>query len=285
MIDPLERMRAANPVSTVQPPSIEALRLRIEQVDEPVALRQPPWSGGLPWRYRLATVASVLVAFAILLVTSGGSRHESSILAKAYAATDSRGVILHYRDRMMLTVSGRTHLVRSAEVWMSGSRVRSRALDAAGQLVESALSAHREMIYDASRNRITELTFVHASSMLSSENIPIWMSNPITALHSWYAQGRLRFARRESRRGRLYDVLISTGRPAGARPGTRVLVEAHTFIPVEISNRTDENGKPAARWTVHFSAFQRLPLTTSSRAELRLAPHPGATRTHHLSTR
>lgn len=278
MIDSLERMRAGNPVRDIPAPAIDALRARIEEDEHATPRRDAPRRAGLRWRHRLTAMAALAVLLAVLLVMSGGSRHEPSILAKAFAATDSSGMILHYRERLTLTLAGRTHLVRSAEVWMSGSRARSLGRNAAGQLSENVLSAHRERIYDASRNRITELRFKHAYSMRSAYNIPNWMSNPISQLRSWYAHGRLRLARRETRDSRRYDLLVSSGRPSGTRAGTRVLIEAHAFTPVEISNRIAKRGGPTARWTVRFSAFQRLPLTPARRAELRMAPHPGAAR-------
>ena len=99
MTDILERLRAANPVADCAAPPLEEVWRKLDGRAGAVATtdtaprRRARRLAGVPGRVTLPV--GVVVAAAVAVVLLGGT-DGPSVAARAYAATDSNAVIVHY---------------------------------------------------------------------------------------------------------------------------------------------------------------------------------------------
>ena len=287
MSDVLERMRAGNPVPEVESPAIEPVLGRIEADERRSAAAKagrraghtPARTRGLGWRYRLALVGVLAAAGAVALVLGRGSGQGLSVVARAYAATDSKHSILYYVTASSLTVGGRTHDLGRSRVWQLDGRVRELTGEPGRGVREMVFEPHLFSFYDSASNGLFRIRGdfhlpLKVGRLGRPDYVPDPVQNPISQLRGWYSEGHLRLERSEIRAGVRYDVLTARG-PGGPR-STRVVIRADDFAPVEVEGTISAGGRLRVQSLTKYSAFRHLPVNQRTLALLRAAPHPGA---------
>jgi hypothetical protein len=289
MTDLLERLRAANPLVDCAAPSVDDVWQKLDQDRARAAARAPGTTasrhplGGV--RGRVTIAISVLATIAVALASRPGA---PSIAARAYAATDSNAVVVHYveisRVQNVRGLPGWTYIERRADVWLSGSRSHTVATNnivspdgrGKGYVNEIAIDGARRQLYQA--NTI----FKGVAAPLGPGNIAGTCveltscggeaTDPVLTLRKFYRAGRLRDAGHTVRNGHLLDVIRGRG-----SAHIRILVDARTFIPVQIEQTFDSPpGRPFITVTTTIDDYERLPLTSQTSRLLVMRPHPHA---------
>lgn len=230
---------------------------------------------------RSALAACALAGAAILATLLIGSAGQLSTAARAYAATDTAGKVVNYVELASYAPPpglGLRQVKRRAVVWASGGR--SRVVEAVTLI---SLSGKHTVVHNVSTSgapgaeseapqtnggSAAQATLAHVipkAACAASPGCAPAAATPISALRRLYRQGKLRDAGHTERNGRRLDVIVS-----GEAPSMRILVDPHSFLPVEIvtSYRSPGSGALVARTTI--TDYHRLPLT--SRATGMLAP-------------
>jgi hypothetical protein len=285
MSDVLERLRAADPLQgRCEAPSLVALRERLEDA---VAERRPSESpAGRPEMARRRALALgltlvVLAGLALALVGRGDGR--LSLLARAYAATDPAGGVLHYAwsSRLVPAAStGTLYVEYRGEVWRSGSRSRTvteavlvlrdghRSVTHTERVTEVSGRSERYAYYDGHSISRGLARTARPAGLLVCTALPACAfsaTDPVSALHSIYP------SLHQSRGSR--DVLSSAGTPIGVR----VYLDPRTGDPLRVVTRFAAD-LPTPSSTTVFRYFRRLPLDAATEADLRMPPHPATAR-------
>jgi hypothetical protein len=217
----------------------------------------------------LAAVASAVVAL-VAVVGDGGS----SIVARAYAATNPAAVIVHYVETMT-SLQGQRASTDTAELWIYGDRShqifdaddpksRQDIVAGGGQVQTLGYGA---VISSPDRHIRCPAAFVLAGCVVSANN------SPIAALRALYRSGQIHPTGHTIIHGRRVDVL--SGRSRGF--SIRALVDGQTFVPVKVTvTETVRPSKRVAPTTVvmTITGYQRLPVTARNLRRLALPPHP-----------
>lgn len=239
------------------------------------AARPPTWL--TRWRVGavagLATVIAVLGA--ILVIGAGGG---PSIVARAYAAINPAGVIVHYVETGYSSLLANRHVQFISEFYIDGHTSH--------QILEPNDPKARQDIV-TSGGQVWTLAFGTLSS------IPAWPANtrcaaaivleggcaggqnntPIDGMRSLYRSGQIHANGHATINGRRVDVL--TGSTGDLR--LRALVDAHTFLPVKVTMTEtfpQGRGRRAVTNALTITDYQRLSITPQNRQLLALPPHP-----------
>jgi hypothetical protein len=243
-------------------------------------------------------VTLAVVAIAAVMLAGGGS---PSIVARAYAAIDSTGVIVHYveTDRFPYAIDsslrGYGSVVRIAQVWVSGTRSHLVARDHVVGFGKRQTSSQEDI---ATRGSVQEAWNGENNSIFIApvaESDPAGRcpkvaalgpmcsgvnNDPITIVRRLYRSGRLHAAGQATFDGRRVDV-IAGQQNSRALPwkvvlvSVRVLVDPKTFLPLQVQEKYTVGARSVSATTT-ISGYQRLPLSDSNRGLLELRPHPGA---------
>ncbi|HEY5429598.1 MAG TPA: hypothetical protein VIK04_10815 [Solirubrobacteraceae bacterium] len=231
---------------------------------------------------RLAAVlalAAVTVAVLVLLTAGGGP----SIVARAYAATSTDGVIVHYIQTLRFRGGATKPQTAVTEVWTSGQR---RHLI----LVPGTSQRYEEITLD---NGNVERYF---NGKLSHSSVPATVlarpcgsiaillggycdrseqTSPLAALRALYKSGRLHAVGQTTANGRRVDLLEGSS----GTVGVRALVDPQTFVPIEIEMTQTFTTDPRIRpivVTATITDYQRLALTVRNRQLLLMRSHARA---------
>jgi hypothetical protein len=229
-------------------------------------------------------LALASLAAAILLITANGT---PSIVARAYAATDPSGVIVHYVET--LTFSGRGSRAKTTirEVWRSGRRLHViQAPNNPTATDDIAIDGRDVRNYAQNTIAIYKLpaTFARGSctpgqalAQLCNNNA---QADPVAVLRRLARAGRLR----STGPTMLDDHRVD--RLTGTTDGYTItaLVDPHTFLPVRIQ-ATEQIPRPrvfgpAQYLTTTVSNYQQLTTSPQNVKLLLLRPHPGARTVH-----
>jgi hypothetical protein len=279
MADLLDELRDANPVVNCDPLAIETIWPFLNTRD---ATPPEPPAGPARARWRLpAALASALAAAAILVAILARSG-ETSIVARAYAAMDSNGVVIHWVSTSHATSPTGTS-VRHEQAWISGPDAHTiitgtnpRPNDGRTPRLsyETALNGSLLRSYDASSNVIS------TARLVGSGTGPELPQNPLQTFRDFYNRGSVHPDGTRKIDGRRVNALIVRASAAQGRPTLTFFVDATTSTPVEfISYDYSPNNRLVDTLTTVFQTYTRLPLTTRTRALLALRPHTRAKET------
>jgi hypothetical protein len=278
MADLLDELRDANPVVGCDPVEIETmwplLDARVPTSPEPRARRARA-------RWRVPAVMAGALAAAVVVLSVLGGDGGDSIVARAYAAMDARGVVIHWVSTSSVSSPNRSS-VRHEEAWISGpdahtiiSGTYPVAISSGGQRIsyEAALNGNVLRRYDAIKHLITTARLVGSGS---GPGLP---QDPLQTFRDFYNRGRVEADGTRIVAGHRVNVLIVHA-DAQARPTVVFYVDAKTAAPVEfISYSYSPGHRLNGTITTVFQTYERLPLTPRTRALLSLLPHPGAKQT------
>lgn len=232
----------------------------------------------------LTAVIVALIVALVVVVTAGGG---PSIVARAYAATSTNGVIVHYIQTLQFRRSSGKSQTAVHDVWASG---RQRHLIVTGndpkQTDEIAFNGREVQNYfpdgTLATYRVAARTLARGCGsigILLGECFRSDQINPLTALRRLYRSGRLHAAGQTTLGGRSVDLI--TGSAQAGR--LRALVDPRTFVPIEIQlvqQLPRPPGFSAVQLTTTVTDYQRLPLTPHNRHLLVMRGHPHARVVH-----
>jgi hypothetical protein len=220
----------------------------------------------------LAIVASA--GLALLLTVGGGG---SSVVARAYAATDPAGVIVHYVETTWF--QHQSGSPQTLEVWTYGDQSH-QILNADGPKNRQDIVASRGHVYTLMDGQLMTSLYSPAdircpaagilSGCVLSEN-----NSPMAALRVLYRSGQIHLTGHTTVDGRRLDVV--SGRSGNL--SIRALIDGHTFVPVKVTmtqTLTWPRTKvplPPSTVVQTITDYQRLPVTASNLRRLVLPPH------------
>jgi hypothetical protein len=245
------------------------------QADRPSGAARQSWVT----RARVGAVAGLATAIAVLVtIVVIGANGGPSIVARAYAATNPAGVIVHYVETSHSSLQAESRVPDVTEFWIDGQ------------------DSHQILYANDPNNRQDIVTsggqvYTLASGTLAS--MPAWPptttcapaivldggcaegqnNTPIDGLRSLYRSGQIHANGHATISGRRVDVL--TGRTGNLR--LRALLDTHTFLPIKVTMTEtfpQGRGRRAVTNALTISDYQRLPTTPHNRQLLALPPHP-----------
>jgi hypothetical protein len=220
-------------------------------------------------------VTAVAVVVAILLVGSGGG---SSIVGRAYAATDPAGVIVHYVETTRSSLPAKGGAPETWEYWIDGP-------DSHQTLDPNDATRRQDIVTSGGRSETLAFgrlavvpswpasTRCAASVVLEGGCAEGQNGTPIDGLRSLLRSGKMHATGHTTINGRRVDVLA--GHTGNLR--VRALVDAHTFVPVRVrmtQTLPQGRGQRPIIDTLTISDYQRLPVTPGNRRLLALPAHP-----------
>jgi hypothetical protein len=237
------------------------------------------------WLAPALALATALVVAAVVITAGGGP----SIVARAYAATSTNGVIVHYIQTLQFRSSSGKSQTAVHDVWSSGQQrhLIVTGSDPSQGTEEIAFNGSEVQNYHSPGG--TMYTYRVAARLLARDcgSIGILLgecgrsdqTNPLTALRRLYQSDRLHAAGQITLGGRPVDLI--TGSSQKVR--LRALVDPHTFVPIKIQ-LVQQIPRPAAfpalQLTTTITDYQRLPLTRQNRRLLLMRAHPHARLLH-----
>jgi hypothetical protein len=259
--DLLDQIRAIDPLpEDVQAPPLEALLAGRERGSRERTVASGPRRLVLR-RRNLLVLPLAAAIFAIALLGEGGPR-QFDVAAAVYQATIA-GSGVHY---MLLEGEAGPHRIRY-ERWSTTDPVRARSVQIErSQTVELADGGGFDSAWSSAHpHRIWR---VHRSTPVSK-----W--DPVRAIQQAYRAGRLRVLGKTqlgARAAYRTEVL-----PLSAGSSTIVIVDAHTFMPIEmIYYGHDASPGAAPILVVRVRSYEQLPATSANLALVRIAHHAGA---------
>jgi len=256
--DLLDQISAINPLPEDLPaPPIEGLQSREERAPGSAPHARARTRPRFPKRVALALpVAAVVVALA-LLGQGGGSQFD--VAAAVYKATIA-GNGVHY---MYLEGEGAGVTTRYQR-WSTTDPFRERdVIDTDGRIVELVSGEGIESAWATEHAR--KVLRVHGSAPISK-----W--DPVRVIQQAYRAGRLHVVGKTAVGA--HAAYVTHILPLPGNAGTTVIVDAHTFMPIEMIYRKPTGGPPLL--VMHVLAYKELPLTSQNLALVKLAHHPGA---------
>jgi hypothetical protein len=201
-----------------------------------------------------------------------------SIIARAYAATNPAGVIVHYVGSSRSSLNAIRRVPDIAEFWVDGPdshqvleannpRARQDIVTSGGQVYTLAFGTLSSMPAWPATTRCAPAIVLEGGCAEGQNN------TPIDGLRSLYRSGQIHASGHATINGRRVDVL--TGSAGDLQ--LRALVDAHTFLPVTVTmTETFQQGRGRRAITnqLTISDYQRLPITPHNRRLLELPPHP-----------
>jgi len=234
------------------------------------------------WLAPALTLAATLVVAVVVLTAGGGP----SIVARAYAATDTNGVIVHYIQTLQFRRSSGSQTAVH-DVWVSGQQ-RHLIVTATDPRQTEEITFNGSEVQNYFPNGTLGTYRVAARTLARGcDSIAILLgecgrseqTNPLTALRRLYQSGRLHAAGQTTLGGRRVDLI--TGSSQAVR--LRALVDPHTYVPIniELIQRIPMPAAfPALQLTTTITDYQRLPLTPHNRQLLLMRDHPHARLLH-----
>jgi hypothetical protein len=205
----------------------------------------------------LPVVAAVL---ALALLGQGGGGGQFDVAAAVYKATIA-GNGVHY-----MFLEGEAGPVRIRyQRWGTTDPLRERSVLAdPSQTVELVSAGGFESAWSTEHSR--EIQRVHGSAPVSK-----W--DPVRVIQQAYRAGLLHVLGKTTVGARAaYRAEVVS--PHGGNAGPIVIVDAHTFMPIEMIYRRPGGGLPTLVLRVH--SYEQLPATNANLALLKLAHHAGA---------
>lgn len=266
-----------------QPRRVPAVGRRglLRTPSHPGRRRRAPRRSGLARsgaRWLVSTLAvAVAVVVAVFVVSAGGG---SSVLARAYAATSTNGVIVHYLESFR-GQQGNTITTSQTRVWISGQQRHLIITPGRGPIQEVAFDGSHEQNYMNG----TMYTFAAPASLLhecdatSTLRFDCVAREPLVAVRGLYRSGRMHAEGQRTVDGRRVELI--TGGTGGL--WVRALVDPRTFVPIQIRviDQLHPPGPvPSIRVTTMITDYTRLPLTPQNRKLLLMRDHPHASVVH-----
>ncbi|MGH3262336.1 MAG: hypothetical protein ACRDNS_10095, partial [Trebonia sp.] len=230
-------------------------------------------------RHRAAGAFVAIVASAVGAIVALAGGGGSSVVARAYAATNPAGVIVHYVEASSIWVHNRRVAATTMQVWSYGDRShqilnpddpnnRQDIVASDGHVYTLMDGQLMTSLYSPADNRCPAAGVLEGCVL--SEN-----NGPIAALRELYRSSQIHLAGHTTVDGRRVDVL--SGRSGNL--SIRALVDDHTFVPVEvtITGTAPRIGRAApSTHVLTITSYQRLSVTQSHLRRLALPPHPHA---------
>jgi hypothetical protein len=320
MNDVLERLRAANPVSDCAQPDLNSLLCVLDgtvsasaNIDDRTRGMAPR---GAPRRQRLLRQALAIALAGVLLAglaVATRTGRDISLVARAYAATDPAGGVVHYTwtSRFIIPLQGGAGALRErdasyveerAQVWRSASRSRTvtvsalhfrdgrvRAEGASEVTTEHIANEVRTSWYSTKSKTIIR----SASAGHISISGPCWsligcyfgQEDPVSLLHRIYATGRVREAGTTHLHGQALSVLTYAPTPDARRRWGKALgavsqlivIDPKTGDPLEVSTQYGTSTAMVGYSdTIVFHEYKLLQRTSQSERLLAMRAHPRA---------
>jgi hypothetical protein len=237
-------------------------------------------------------LCSVAAAFAAINLLDSDTRGPG-VIEKAVAAVSQGGSVYHVLERYNLRPVGGRHARRLAfyhEYWhTTGGRMHRRtfAVDGPrrGKLIADMAGRRRPgrrggpaLLWDARSNTIARGGFAFGRASGAPHLDPF--ADPGSQLKALEQQGRLRVAGTTGVGDRTAYRLVSGTVPGPTRQMTEnveFLVDSETYLP--LVQRRSLRHPPSGRgfdFFIRYLVYERLPLSSRTRDELDLDPHPGA---------
>jgi hypothetical protein len=279
MNDAMRHLRAANPVTSCEPPMFEDVLRRLDaETAAPAARAGRPyaWMGRRRWLGAVVAAGVVLVVIGAITATDDPT---PSVAARAFAATDTNGGVVTFKEQTELRWGPQASDSRSVsgEVWLSGSRSRSTWASNDNQGAPSGNETDEQVDegstfrnYQAQQNTILEGTLPTGTN--AADKIVTGQGDPVTVLRELYEQHRLADAGEVSEDGRRLDALVTTSGTA-----IRILVDPESFVPVQVTEHSSVTSSGETLSTTTISDYQVLPVNNTTSQLLQFASHPGAT--------
>jgi hypothetical protein len=257
--DLLEHIHAIDPVpEDVQAPPLEQL---LPDRDRRPAGELGFGRHGRALLLRRRNLLALPIAGAILALALLGAqgRRQFDVAAAVYKATLVGGV--HY-----MFLEGESGHIRIIEQrWTASDPLREREIiGKRGQTVELVSGGGFETAWSNSRPR--KILRVRGSAPVSN-----W--DPVRVIQQAYRAGRLRVLGKTTLEGHAAyraEVVSADGRASGPI----VIVDAHTYMPLEMLYGNTSHGSPLL--VVHVRSYEELPATNANVALLKIAHHAGA---------
>lgn len=229
-------------------------------------------------------LAMAALAIAILLVTSNRG---PSIVARAYAATDPSGVIVHYTETLTFSGGGARPKTEVREVWRSGQQLHVIiAPDNPGSTDDIAIDGRDVHNYTQDTIAIYKLPASFGRGTCTPGQVLAQLCNnnaqadAVAALRRLAHDGRLHSTGPATLDGRRVDRL--TGTTQGYT--ITALVDAHTFLPVKIQATESIHRPrifgPPEYVTTTVTDYQQLTASPQNDKLLLMRSHPGARVVH-----
>jgi hypothetical protein len=231
---------------------------------------------------RLPALGLALAALAatIVLTTSNGT---PSIVARAYAATDPSGVIVHYVETLTFSGGGSRAKTTVRDVWRSGQRLHI-IVAPNNPIATDDIAIDGRDVHNYTQNTIAiyklPATFGRGSctpgQVLAQLCNNTAQEDPVAALRRLAHDGRLHSTGPTTLDGRRIDRL------AGTTDGYTItaLVDPHTFLPIKVQ-ATERIPRPRIfgppqYLTTTVTNYQQLTTSPHNDKLLLLQAHPGA---------
>jgi hypothetical protein len=278
MNDVMRDLRDANPITSCEPTAFEDVLRRLDgETRAPAARANRPY-GQMRRRWLGAAVAAgvVLVVVGAIATTDSPT---PSIAARAFAATDTNGAVVAFKEQTELRWGPEASDSRSVsgEVWLSGSRSRSTWTSNSNQGAPSGNETDEQVNegstfrnYQAQQNTILEGTLPAGTN--AADKIVTGQGDPVTVLRELYEQHRLANAGEVTAGGRRLDELVTTSGTA-----IQILVDPESYVPVQVTEHSSVTPSGETSSTTTISDYQVLPVNDTTSQLLEFAPHPGAT--------
>lgn len=225
----------------------------------------------------VAAIAAAIIAAVVIAATDSGP----SIVARAYAATDPTGAIVHYVKTSSFLQVGTRPKTAVTEIWRSGDQTHLIVEPNDPKQTEE-LAINGNVVQNYNQGTISyRLPARFFKRDCSSGQVLAQLCNnntendPITALRRLARSGDIHSVGHRTFRGRHVDVL--TG--AAQQIQIRALIDPRTFLPIEIQVvQRFRAPRPfvSLQLTTTVTDYQRLPFTTENAKLLLMRSHPHA---------
>jgi hypothetical protein len=253
--DLLDQISAINPLPEDLPaPAIASLPVLRERAVRPARPRPARVRSAFPKRAALALpIAAALLGLALLGQGGGG---QFDVAAAAYRATIAGNGVHH------MFLEGEAGPVRVRyQRWSTTDPLRERDLIVErSRIVELVSGGGLESAWSTEHSR--KILRVHGSAPLLNK----W--DPVRVIQDAYRAGRLHVL------GKTTVGARAAYRAEVGNAGAIVIVDAHTFMPIEMIYHGSGSSSPTL--VVHVRSYEELPATTANLALMRLAHHAGA---------
>ncbi|HEX3511046.1 MAG TPA: hypothetical protein VHT27_08105 [Solirubrobacteraceae bacterium] len=255
--DLLDRISAINPLPDDLPaPAIASLAALRERGEPPA--RRPPTRARSAVAKRAALALPIAAAILALALLGRGGR-QFDVAAAVYKATLAGNGVKY----MFLEGEAGARRIRYQR-WSTSEPLRERSVEVGPSgTVELVSGAGLESAW--STEHPGKILRVHGSAPVST-----W--DPVRVIQQAYRAGRLHVLGKTTIGARAaYRAEVES---LHGSPGSTVIVDAHTFMPIEMVYHRPGGGPPTLE--VHVRSYEELPATKANVALVRLAHHPGA---------
>lgn len=258
--DLLEQISAINPLPEDLPaPPIDSLPAMRERDERPARTRPARARSAFPKRAALALPVAAAVLALVLFGQGGGSQFD--VAAAVYKATIA-GNGIHY-----MFLEGEAGRVRIRyQRWSATDPLRERSVLARrGRIVELVSGGGLESAWSTEHPH--QILRVNGSAPVSK-----W--DPVRVIQEAYRAGRLRVLGKTTvgaHAAYRTEVLSPRGK---AEPGATVIVDAHTFMPIEMIYHRPGGGPPTL--VLRVRSYGELPATKANLGLLSLADRADA---------